>query len=681
VENALILENLTRNASVHAAGVVIGDQSLVNLLPLKRDEDGAIVTQYAMGPVGELGLLKMDFLGLKTLTVLRNTCEMVERLHGIKIDLERIPLDDARTYQLLNRAQTLGVFQLESGGMRDLCRRFQIASVEHITALVALYRPGPMDLIPDFIERRHGRAPVEYVHPLLEGISRETYGVLIYQEQVMQAAQMLAGYTLGSADLLRRAMGKKKPEEMAKQRAVFVEGARRVNGIAPAQANQIFDLLEKFAGYGFNKSHAAAYALVAYQTAYLKANHPIEFFCAMMTNDMADTEKLAEYIAEAGTLGIRILPPDVNASEVHFTPEATSGAEGPQPLAGAIRFGLAAIKGVGEIAVQSILDARRGGEAFNSLANLCERVDTRAVNKKVLEALVRCGACDSLGGTRAALFAEIERALSRGQSVAQDRQRGQASLFGLLEAETTTPPRRVVDVPEWPAAQRLAGEKELLGFYVTGHPLDPYRSLLEVYSLSTTTRLADLPDGTATRLGGILAAVQQGFSKKSGKPYALLTLEDLEGSVQVLCLNEIYENHRDLLVVGRALFVVGEVRTGNDRPKIFPQEIMPLEEVPRRLTRQVQLRFRTDQTTSRQLQATRELVSAHPGSCPLFLCFQRGDGGLAFVEVNDRFRVTPSLELERAVEQLLGRTAYFAKADPSLPERPRRRWEQAPAGE
>src|SRR6266568_3181385 len=320
IDTAFVLEDLTRNASVHAAGVVIGDQPLANLLPLKQDEEGTIVTQYAMGPVGDLGLLKMDFLGLKTLTVIRNTCEMVKQTRGIEVPIDELPLDDARTYDLLNKANTLGIFQLESGGMRDLCRKFQISSIEHITALIALYRPGPMELIPEFIRRRQGEIKIEYAHPLLEPICRETYGIMVYQEQVMQAAQALAGYTLGGADLLRRAMGKKKLEEMAKQRENFVKGAAKVNGIPVSKANQIFDLLEKFAGYGFNKSHAAAYAIVAYQTAYLKANYPVEFYCAIMTNDMADTAKLSQYIDEARGQGIEVLPPDVNESGVHFTP-------------------------------------------------------------------------------------------------------------------------------------------------------------------------------------------------------------------------------------------------------------------------------------------------------------------------------------------------------------------------
>ncbi len=360
VDTALILEDLTRNASVHAAGVVIGDQPLVNLLPLKQDDSGTLVTQYAMNPVGDLGLLKMDFLGLKTLTVIRNTCEMVKRTQGTEIDIDHLPLDDQKTYDLLNRAETLGVFQLESGGMRDLCRKFQISSVEHITALVALYRPGPMELIPEFIKRRHGEMEIKYEHPLLEPIARETYGILIYQEQVMQAAQILAGFTLGAADILRRAMGKKKVEEMQKQREKFVKGCAEKNKIPAAKANQIFDLLEKFAGYGFNKSHAAAYAIVAYQTAYLKANYPVEFFCAMMTNDMANTEKLSEYIAEAREFGIEVLQPDVNESGVYFAP-ARDGK--------AIRFGLAAIKGVGEAAVEAILNRATKSGNSNRLPN------------------------------------------------------------------------------------------------------------------------------------------------------------------------------------------------------------------------------------------------------------------------------------------------------------------------
>src|ERR1035441_3318825 len=522
VDTAFILEDLTRNASVRAPGVVIGDQPLVNLLPLKQDEDGAIVTQYAMGPVGDLGLLKMDFLGLQTLTVIRNACDMVKETHGIEVPIDDLPLDNAKAYDLLNKANTLGVFQLESGGMRDLCRKFEIKSIEHITALIALYRPGPMELIPEFIKRRHGEIEIKYEHPLLEQISKETYGILIYQEQVMQATQLLAGYTLGGADLLRRAMGKKKVEEMQKQRESFVKGCHEKNQISKTKANQIFDLLEKFAGYGFNKSHAAAYAIVAYQTAYLKANYPVEFYCAMMTNDMANTEKLSEYIAEAREVGIEVLQPDVNESGVFFAP-ARDGK--------AIRFGLAAIKGVGEAAVEAILKARNESGKFKTLSELCERVDGRTLTRKPLEALIKTGACDAFGQTRATLFAQIERTLARAASILSDKQKGQSSLFGALEEKTPPMPEAISNLPEWPQHELLAHEKELLGFYVTGHPLTPLVPLLDKYSITNTAKLAELSNRSLTRIGGMIAAVQHGVSKKSGKPYSMVTLEDLDGSV------------------------------------------------------------------------------------------------------------------------------------------------------
>ena len=670
IDTAFILEDLTRNASVHAAGVVIGPEPLVNLLPLKLDDSGTLVTQYAMNPVGDLGLLKMDFLGLKTLTVIRNTCEMVKRTKNIAIPIDALPLDDKKTYDLLNRAETLGVFQLESGGMRDLCKKFQISSVEHITALVALYRPGPMDLIPDFIKRRHGEIEIKYEHPLLESISKETYGILIYQEQVMQATQLLAGFSLGSADLLRRAMGKKKPEEMAKYREIFVKGCHENNNIPKTKANQIFDLLEKFAGYGFNKSHAAAYAIVAYQTAYLKANYPVEFYCAMMTNDMAATEKLSEYIAEAREVGIEVLGPDVNESGVHFAP-AQNGQ--------AIRFGMAAIKGVGEAAVETILQARGDSGKFKTLAELCERVDGRSLGRKTLEALIKTGACDCFGQTRATLTAQIERTLARAASILADKQKGQSSLFGALEEKSSAAvPESIANLPEWPQHELLAHEKELLGFYVTGHPLTPLAPLLKKFSLHNTAQLASVPNRSMTRLGGMIAAVSHGTSKKSGKPYSMVTLEDLDGSVQLLVMND-YEKFRPLLEPNKAILVVGEVSTGEDKPKIFPQEIMLLADAPKKYTKQVHLRLNMAHLQPDDLVKLHTLTTASAGKCPLFLCFMRPEGGTIFVGAHERFSVTPSLEMEHAVNRLFGEHTYYAKIDAALPEKARRSWEKKPA--
>jgi len=675
IDTAFILEDLTRNASVHAAGVVIGDQPLVNLLPLKQDEEGVIVTQYAMGPVGDLGLLKMDFLGLKTLTVIRNTCEMVKAGRGVEIPIDNLPLDDAKTYEVLNKGNTVGIFQLESSGMRDLCRKFQISSIEHITALIALYRPGPMELIPEFIRRRHGEVKIEYEHPLLEPICRETYGIMVYQEQVMQAAQVLAGYSLGGADLLRRAMGKKKPEEMAKQRDIFVKGCAKVNNIPAGKANAIFDLLEKFAGYGFNKSHAAAYAIVAYQTAYLKANYPVEFMCALMTNDMSNTDKLSVLLNEARAMGIEVLPPDVNEGQVTFAP-----AVGGQAKA-AIRFGLAAIKGVGEVAVQTILKARAAGGRFGSLAELCERVDTRTVNRKVLEALIRAGACDCFGQTRATLFAAIDRTLARAASMLQDRERGQSSLFGVLEEKAAIQNENGATLPEWPQHELLAAEKELLGFYVTGHPLTPYVPLLQQYALTNSVGAAQLANRALTRIGGLISTVQQGISKKSNKPYAMVTLEDLEGSISMLCMNENYDKYRELLVANKAVLVVGEINNAEDKPKIFPQEIMPLEDAPRKFTKQVHLRLYTAHLTPEGLESVRGLAEKFPGRCPLFLCLIRPSGEIIFIETHEKYFVTPSGQLQQAADELFGEETYYAKVDSSVPERQPRRWERRAEGQ
>ncbi len=714
IDTAFDLEDMTRNCSVHAAAVVIGAQPLVNVLPLKMDDDGAMVTQYAMNPVGDLGLLKMDFLGLKTLTVIRNTREMIQRNHGVKIDMDTLRLDDKKTYDLLNKGNTVGVFQLESGGMRDLCRKFQIGSVEHITALVALYRPGPMDLIPDFIKRRHGEVEIEYPHPLLEPIAKETYGILIYQEQVMQATQVLAGYTLGAADMLRRAMGKKKVEEMQKQRENFVKGCKEVNQIPAPKANQVFDLLEKFAGYGFNKSHAAAYAVVAYQTAYLKSNYPVEFLAAMMTNDMSDTAKLSILIEEARVFHIETLGPDVNESDVFFAaakvrqassqspdasakPQATNapgsagnsrsnGAGGDRrdacpPSPGKIRFGLAAIKGVGEAAVKNILAARDSDGPFKSLSDLCERVDGRAVSRKMLEALIRSGGCDCFGETRASLFAQIDSVLQRAASVQADKAKGQSSLFDMMDAagagDADAEPKIVL--PEWPQGELLAAEKELLGFYVSGHPLTPFAPILERYCLHNSTTAKELQPRALSRIGGMISSVQKGMSKKSGKPYCMVALEDLHGSFTMLLINETFEKYAEMMEAGRTIIVAGEVNNDEDKPKLFPVEIMPLNDAPKKFTRQVHFRLNMVHITDDLLDQVLAIATEHPGKCPLFLCCRKPGGELIFIEANDRFGVTPSLELQTAIDELLGEETYYAKVDNTLPERQKRSWEKRDA--
>ena len=667
IDTAFVLEDLTRNSSVHAAGVVIGAEPLVNILPLKKEEDGAITTQYPMGPVEDLGLLKMDFLGLKTLTIIRNTCEMVKQWRDVDVDVDRVPTDDQKAYDLLNNGHTVGVFQLESAGMRDLCRKFKLGSIEHITALVALYRPGPMDLIPDFIRRRHGEVEIKYPHPLLEPIANETYGILIYQEQVMKAAQVLAGYTLGAADLLRRAMGKKKVEVMQEHREQFVQGCAEHNNISKRKANEIFDLLEKFAGYGFNKSHAAAYAVVAYQTAYLKAHFPVEFLAANMTNDMADTAKLGILTDEARLLGIEVLPPDVNESQVLFAP-ARDGS--------VIRFGMAAIKGVGSIAVEEIIQARESGDPFADLFDLCDRCDTRTVNRKVLEALIKSGACDGLDGTRAGQFSVIDRALAKASSQARDRESGQTSLFGAFEESSKSMQDKVPDLVEWERGDILAAEKELLGFYVSGHPLDPYRELLGQYCLHDSETVKALESRKVTRVGGLIAAVQRGISRRTNKPYAIATIEDLKDSFQVLCMNENYDKYQELLLENKTVLVIGEANNSENTPKIFPQEIIPLDDAPAKFTQQVQFRLNGAEIGPEKMDEILGLATGHPGRCPLYLCIRRQDGRLVFIDTSDKHFVRPSEQLRAEVNEMLGPDSYYAKVDTTLPEPAKRQWQR-----
>ncbi len=496
---ATTLEGLSRQAGVHAAGVLIGDRDLSEYVPLSRSDlskgpDGDVISQFSMGPLTDLGLLKMDFLGLKTLTVIQDA-ELLIREKVPEFSARDLPFDDQPSFALLNRGETIGVFQLESGGMVNLCRKFDIQKIEDIIALIALYRPGPMDLIPDYINRKKGETKIKYEHPLLEKVCAETFGIMIYQEQVMAAASALAGYSLAQADLLRRAMGKKDKEKMAKERATFIAGCEKTNNIAEKKANSIFDLLEKFAGYGFNKSHSAAYGFISYQTAFLKANYPVEFMAALLSNEINNTDKISIFVAECKRMGIEILPPDVNRSALKFAPEVSREKTG-------IRFGLAGVKNVGELAMEAAVEERRKNGAYQSLEDFCSRLDPRRINKKVLESLVKCGAFDFTGTDRASLFAAIDSALSTAASAHRDREAGQVSLFDAIAAPSTPTRRNLAPpVPPWPVDEQLAYEKELLGFYVTGHPLDEYRPLLESGKYVAVQALGEMDD-RATGTGG-----------------------------------------------------------------------------------------------------------------------------------------------------------------------------------
>ena len=666
-----ILEGVSRNASTHAAGVVIGEEPLTNIVPLTTGTNPTdIVTQYSMNPLGELGLLKMDFLGLKTLTVIKDALDLIQQTTGQRPDMATIPLDDKKTFDLLAKANTIGLFQLESGGMRDLCRQIGVDSVDVINALIALYRPGPMEMIPAYVARKHGKEKVEYDHPLLESILKETFGVFVYQEQVMQAANVLAGYTLGGADMLRRAMGKKDKDKMAKEREKFVKGCHETNNIPRAKAERIFDLLAKFAGYGFNKSHSAAYAVVAYQTAWLKANFPVEFLAALLSNELANTDKIQLFINECRHMKIAVLPPDVNESGVRFTVNN-----------GQIRFGLAAIKNVGEIAVQNIIAVRQAAGKFQSLADFCDRIDTRVVNRKVIECLVKCGAFDALNPARAEAFAEIDYQLNRAAGVQRDRERGQAALFDSPSVNVRQQTAGKAPTIVWSQSEMLAFEKELLGFYVTGHPLTQFADILRRYELASTNQLAQLQDGQATRIGGIINKLQKRLTKQN-KDMAILTLEDLDGTVEVVVFPDAYAKCASVLQTDAPVFVTGAVNRREDKPKINAEQIIPLAEVPKRFTKAVHIRLPASTATEEMLQHIQTILRKYAGNVPVMFCFIYPDGKLVFLEAHDHYSVTPSQEFVDELETTLGEDTIYLKADAeklaAASVVQRRQWERKP---
>src|SRR3984893_2212129 len=574
-EYGKILEGLSRNAGVHAAGVVIADRDLTDYIPLCRDVKGNdVISQYPMGPLNDLGLLKMDFLGLKTLTVIEDTLALI---HKRKPDfsLKTIPLDDAATCALFNRGETIGLFQMESGGMTSVARQFEVSGINDIIALIALYRPGPMELIGDYIKRKKGLTKIRYEHPLLEEICADTFGVMIYQEQVMAAASKLGGYSLAQADLLRRAMGKKDKEKMAKERKNFVEGCARTNKIPEKKANAIFDLLEKFAGYGFNKSHSAAYGVISYQTAYLKAHYPVEFMAGLLSNEINNTEKISVFVGECKRMGISILPPDINKSGLKFTPEKNvAGVADPGYNGNAIRYGLAAIKHVGESAMEmSIQERERGGE-FTSLEDFCGRIGTRVANRKMLESLIKAGAFDFLGRDRAELFDCIDEALASSATAHRDRTAGQVSLFDdATHAATSTRKRSVAP---WSEHEKLSYEKELLGFYVTGQAPAAYVDLFVAKNYPAIASLGELADRAQFKAGGAIVQIDKKFTRREGKPFAVVWIEDLTGTLEVVIWNDVYVKVSDALATGRVVEIQGTIDTRGDSLRATAQKMRVL---------------------------------------------------------------------------------------------------------
>jgi len=644
---AKVLEGLARNNGVHAAGIVIADRDLSEYIPLARANDGSIVSQYSMAPLTDLGLLKMDFLGLTTLTVIDDAVKLIHR-HTPDFDLSTIPMDDAATFGLLNRGESIGVFQLESGGMTATAKRFQIEHFTDIIALIALYRPGPMQFIDDYVDRKNGKKKIEYAHPLLEKICSETYGIIVYQEQVQQAASALAGYTLGQADLLRRAMGKKDLEKMAKERAVFVEGCARVNNIPAKQANAIFDFLEKFAQYGFNKSHSAAYGLISYQTAYLKANHPVEFMAGLLGNVINNTEKIAIFVTECARMGITILPPDVNRSALTFLPETLPGGR-------AIRFGLAAIKNVGEAAMAAAVADREANGPFKSLEDFCSRLDSRTVNKKILESLVKAGAFDWESRHRAELMEAIESAMGAAASVQKDRASGQVSLFDALEdfAPPQTSGVSENSIERWTRAEQLAHEKELLGFYVTGHPLDDYRGNLESGSYGSIAEALAMTETGSLRLAGLLTTVEKKFTKKDNRPFGIMTLEDDSGTLEITAWDESFSKNELILKPGTVISCNARITLRDGEMRAIGSDFKAL--IPKPSKKPLRLRIERSRLVESDLPAITAAIQKCPGKRTLVLEIITPSGTAIPLQLGTDFLIGDEPKLRVELEPWLAR--------------------------
>ncbi len=658
---AQTLEGQVRHASTHAAGVVISRQPLMELVPLcqtKSARSGAggaaspggvtLTTQYPMESLERLGLLKIDFLGLRTLSIIADALEEISWHRGQRLELEQLPLDDEPTFKLLGEGQTVGVFQLESAGMRDLLRRLKPRSLQEICALTALYRPGPMAVIDEFIQRKQGRLPITYIHPALEGILAETYGTIVYQEQVMEIAVRLGNFNFAQADLLRRAMGKKNPEIIEQQRERFMTGARG-QGIEAERAEKIFDLMARFGEYGFNKSHSLAYALVAYRTAYLKANYTVEYMAAMLSNEMGNTDKVAQLVAECRRLGLKVLGPDVNASRERFSVEGKG-----------VRFGLAAIRNIGTGAAQLIRQEREARGAFRNLADFCGRVDLKTVNTRVLESLIKAGACDALNSSRAQMLAQMPQVLAAAQKIQAERDLGQISMFSEMG------PSGAEEVPETlpPEAEtiRLAQEKEVLGFYLSGHPLAQYQALLATFSTATTGGLDALNEGQAVVIGGEVVGIRRSTTRRK-EPMLRFSLEDIEGLVEVIVWPDLLGRHGNYLVKDAMLFVVGRVDRSGEETKLVATDIVPMSQAYARLSRNLHL-YMGATLGEELLESLKELLAGQPGPVRVFLHVQTEHHGEVVEMLPERYAVTLSGNLVAELKRLLGTDRVIVEGFP-----------------
>jgi DNA polymerase III subunit alpha len=649
IDTAKKLEGMVRNAGVHAAGVVISPEPLTNLVPLHRTKNDEIVTAYDMKAVEKMGLLKMDFLGLTTLTIVDDALKLIRQTKGVEVDLQTLATDDALTYEkVFHTGQTSGVFQFESGGMRDVLRRYRPTTVEDLTALNALYRPGPIQggMIDDFIERKHGRRKIDYLLPDLEAILTETRGVIVYQEQVMQIANKLAGYSLGEADLLRRAMGKKDPDEMGKQRKRFMDGAIQ-RRYPPKEAEKIFDLMEQFAGYGFNKSHSAAYALLAYHTAYLKTHFPVEFMAALLTSVTGTTDDVVKYINECRDMGIKVEPPDINISDANFTPHGE-----------AIRFGLAAVKNVGHNAIVSIVSARKELGKFDSIFQFCEKVDLRLLNKRVLESLIKSGAMDPLG-RRAPLMTVLDKAIESAQKQQRDSDSGQHGLFGVFD-DAGPKEESLPNVPDWDEHTRLQYEKEILGFFITGHPMEKYRDKIADLRALTTAEILAMTNSTGKgeeiSAAGVLANVQVKKSKK-GDLYVAGAFEDMQGSVEMNVFPDAYRRLGDKVKIEVPVLVRCGVRVEEGaNPRIAISDIKTLEEAKVKLPRSLRIKVPLETATEATIDELHAIFTESKGDAKVMFDLERARDFVVVLEA-EGYNVLPDRSFISRVEEVCGRGA------------------------
>ncbi len=656
IEASIALEGLPRHASTHAAGVVISNKPLTEYLPLyKSQKDNVITTQFPMNAVEKIGLVKFDFLGIKTITVIDRAIKAVEANQGIKLELDEMRLDDKPTYELIANGNTNGVFQLESSGMKEILRKLKPEYFEDIIAAVALYRPGPLQsgMVDDFIKGKHGLVKVKYVLPELKPILENTYGVMVYQEQVMEIARVLAGFTPGDADVLRKAMGKKVPEVMLEQRTRFLDGAKEKK-LNKQKAERIFDLMEHFAGYGFNKSHSAAYALISFQTAYLKANYTAEFMTALLSSNMGDSDKVMKYIGECRDNGLQVLPPDINESSIDFSVKGQT-----------IRFGLAAVKNVGVAAIESILEARKVGP-FVSFHDMLVRVDSRKANKKVIESLIKCGAFDCVEKGRAGLMASLEEEMEIAQTAQRDMAIGQGSIFDVMgggggdSKKVNGGKKNKATVPEWSEKELLSFEKDTLGFYISSHPLAEHADEISLYASDTTETVQERRTGVESAVAGIVSVRRETLTKK-GARMAFITLEDLTGSIEVVIFSDLYKKHMDIINSDDPIIVVGKVERdtgqggGGEREecKIIASEVMTLEEAHDKRAPKTHIHAPAEACSEDVFKQLKETLEESPGSSEVFLHLLSSSEGDVILSLSKELKINPKAELFDKVKGLI----------------------------